>query len=309
MLGLKVEIIVPWLSHAVFFMPIEADTIKSVSALLYERALKKIPDDTRSVLAQAQHRETDVTARHTIMMMVESADLAHQQGSLVCSDVGIPTYSVKIGTRVQFSGKVRQAITDGFAELVANIQPPILKMVTHPLTHARSYAGKDIPIVAYDLIDDADYMDIVCSPKAMGTGRWEAAETFVYPTIEQAEKYVLDVILRAGSQPCLPIVVGVGIGGTLDHATKLAKEAMLRPHGIAHPDPMLAGMERRLLEAINQMGLGAMGTSGDCSAMAVNVDYSAGHGFVPIAVSLNCWINRRTAARIHHDGRVEMLYE
>jgi fumarate hydratase subunit alpha len=185
MLELKVEIIFPWLKHSRFFMPIDAATIKSVSALLYERALKKIPDDTRGVLAQAQHRETDATARHTIMMMVESADLAHQQGSLVCSDVGIPTYSVKIGTRVQFSGKVRQAITDGFAELVANIQPPILKMVTHPLTHARSYAGKDIPIVAFDLIDDADYMDIVCSPKAMGTGRWEAAETFVYPTIEQ----------------------------------------------------------------------------------------------------------------------------
>ena len=90
MLGLKVEIILPWLSHAVFFMPIEADTIKSVSALLYERALKKIPDDTRSVLAQAQHRETDPTARHTIMMMVESADLAHQQGSLVFAMSAFP---------------------------------------------------------------------------------------------------------------------------------------------------------------------------------------------------------------------------
>ncbi len=290
-------------------MPINSDTIKTVTAALYRRSLTKIPDDTHAVLAQARERETDETARRTIMMMLDSADAAAHTGQLVCSDVGIPTYSVKIGTRVQFTGAVRQAITDGFAELAATMDPPILKMVTHPLTHQRSHAGKDIPIVSFDLIDGADYMDIVCSPKAMGTGRWEAVEAFVYPTVEDVEKYVLDVVLRAGSQPCLPIVVGVGIGGTFDHAARLAKEAMLRPHATPQPDPMLAGMEARLLDAINQMGFGAMGTGGDCSAMAVNIDYSASHGFVPVAVCFNCWINRRTAARIHGDGRVETLHE
>lgn len=290
-------------------MPIDSATIKSVTASLYKRALKKIPDDTRAVLARAGDRETDPTARRTFTLMLESADAAARDGQLVCSDVGIPTYSIKIGTRVQFNGPVRQAITEGFAELAANMDPPILKMVTHPLTHERSHAGKDIPIVAFDVIDDADYMDIVCAPKAMGTGRWEAVEAFVYPTVEEVEKYVLDVVLLAGSQPCLPIVVGVGIGGTFDQATRLAKEAVLRPHGQQQPDPLLAGIERRLLDAINQMGFGAMGTGGDNSAMAVNVDYSASHGFVPVAVSFNCWINRRTAARIHGDGRVETLYE
>lgn len=290
-------------------MPIDSATIKAVTASLYERSLKKIPDDTRAVLSRAGEIETNATARRTFTMMLESADAAAGEGKLVCSDVGIPTYSVKIGTRVQFAGPVRQAITDGFAELAANMNPPILKMVTHPLTHERSYAGKDIPIVSFDLIDDADYMDIVCAPKAMGTGRWEAVEAFVYPTEEDVEKYVLDVVLRAGSQPCLPIVVGVGIGGTFDQATRLAKEAVLRPHGRPQPDAQLARMEKRLLDAINQLGFGAMGTGGDTSAMAVNIDYSASHGFVPVAVCFNCWINRRTAARIHGDGRVETLYE
>lgn len=294
------------LPHA---MPITSATIRAVTASLYERSLKKIPDDTRAVLGKASERETDPTARRTFKMMLESADNAAGNGQLICSDVGIPTYSVKIGTRVQFDGPVRQAMVDGLADMAANIDPPILKMVTHPLTHERSYAGKDIPIVSFDVIDDADYMDIVCAPKAMGTGRWEAVEAFVYPSVEDVEKYVLDVILRAGSQPCLPIVVGVGIGGTFDQATRLAKEAVLRPHGKPQTDPLLAGIETRLLDAINQMGFGAMGTGGDCSAMAVNVDYSASHGFVPVAVCLNCWINRRTAARIHSDGRVEMHYE
>jgi len=289
-------------------MPISSATIRAVTASLYERALQKVPDDTRAVLDRVSACETDPLAHRTFMMMLESADSAAHQGQLVCSDVGIPTYSVKIGTRVQFDGPVRQAMVDGLADMVANSNPPILKMVTHPLTHERSYAGKDIPLVSFDVIDDADYMDMVCAPKAMGTGRWEAVEAFVYPTAEDVETYVLNVVLRAGSQPCLPIVVGVGIGGTFDQATRLAKEAVLRPHGIPQPDPLLADMEQRLLDAINQMGFGAMGTGGDCSAMAVHVDYSASHGFVPVAVCLNCWINRRTAARIHGDGRVEMLY-
>lgn len=300
-------------SHAVLLqatsMPIDSATIKAVTANLYERSLKKIPNDTRAVLAKTGALETNPTARRTFAMMLESADTAASKGQLVCSDVGIPTYSIKVGTRVQFSGPVRQAITEGFAELAATMNPPILKMVTHPLTHERSYAGKDIPLVSFDLVDDVDYMDIVCAPKAMGTGRWEAVEAFVYPTEEDVEKYVLDVVLRAGSQPCLPIVVGVGIGGTFDQATRLAKESVLRPHGKAQLDPQLARMEKRLLDAINQLGFGAMGTGGDTSAMAVNIDYSASHGFVPVAVCFNCWINRRTAARIHGDGRVEMLYE
>ena len=288
-------------------MPISSAVIESVTAALYERSLKKIPDDTRAVLAKAGAGETDSTARRTFAIMLQSADAAAGAGELVCSDVGLPTYSIKIGTRVQFDGPVRRAITDGFAKLAATMQPPILQMITHPLTHVRGHAGKDIPLVSFDLIDDADYMDIVCAPKAMGTGRWEAIEAFVYPSVEDVEKYVLDIVLRAGSQPCLPIVVGVGIGGTFDHAARLAKEAVLRPFARTQPDALLAGMEKRLLDAINQMGFGAMGTGGDTSAMAVNIEYSASHGFVPVAVCFNCWINRRTAARIHHDGRVEYL--
>ncbi len=286
-------------------MPIDSDLIKSVTASLYERSLKKIPDDTRDVLAAKQAAETGETARHTLTIMLQSADAANRNGELVCTDVGIPTYSIKIGTKVQFNGPVRKAIVDGFADLAKNINPPILKMVTNPLTQERSYAGKDMPIVSFDVIDDADYMEIVCAPKAMGTGRWEAIDAFVYPTHEQIEKFVLDTVMRAGSQPCLPIVVGVGIGGTFDYAAKMAKEMVLRPFGKKNPEPILEAMEKRLLDAINKMGFGPMGTGGDASAMAVNIDYAASHGFVPIAVCFNCWINRRTSARIYNDGRVE----
>lgn len=288
-------------------MTITSEQIAQITADLYEWSLKKVPNDMTAALREAVPRESNPTGRKTLTIMLKSADVAQSTGGLVCTDVGIPTYSIKIGTRVSFDGPVRQAITEGFARMVARSDPPILKMVTNPLTHERSYEGKDMPIVTFDVLDDADYVDITCAPKALGTGRWEAIETFVYPSLETIENYVLETILKAGSQPCPPIVVGVGIGGTFDHAARIAKEAVLRPFGQVNPEPVLAGMEARLLAAINQLGFGPMGTGGDTTAMAVHINYSASHGFVPVAVSLNCWINRRTRARLHADGRVERV--
>ena len=286
-------------------MPITSELIRSVTAALYERSLKKIPEDTKAVLRQATTQDSSDTARKTLTIMLKSADAAEQRNQLICTDVGIPVYSLKIGTQVRFVGAVRQAMVDGLADLAAHIQPPILKMVTNPLTHQRGYAGKNMPLLSFDIMDDADYVEISCAPKAMGSGRWEALETFVYPTLEDIETYVLEVVMKAGSQPCPPIVVGVGIGGTFDYAARMAKQQILRPFGQINPEPILASMEQRLLTAINSLGFGPMGTGGDTTAMAVHIDYAASHGFMPVAVALNCWINRRTGARIHNDGSVE----
>ena len=285
-------------------MTISSDLIRKVTAQMYEWSLKQIPDDTRAALQGFESTESNPVGKKTLSIMLKSADAAKAGSQLVCSDVGVPVYSLKIGTQARFEGNVRQAITDGFADLVASINPPILQMVTHPLTHKRSYAAPGMPIISCDIVDDADYVEITCSPKAMGSGRWAALEIFVYPSMDQIEQYVMDCVLRAGSQACPPIVVGVGIGGTFDYAAKMAKEATLRPHGVASDDPMVAALEARLLRAINATGFGPMGTGGDSTAMAVNVNISHGHGFVPIAVCFNCWINRRTRVRIHNSGEV-----
>jgi fumarate hydratase subunit alpha len=177
--------------------------------------------------------------------------------------------------------------------------------VTNPLTLERGYKGKDMPLVTFDVIDGADYVEITCSPKALGSGRWAALEIFTFPDLATIEKYVMEVVLKAGSQHCPPVVIGVGIGGTFDYATKMAKEAVLRPFGQRHGEPMVADMERRLLEAVNMTGFGPMGTGGDSTAMEVHVEYAAGHGFTPVAVCFNCWINRRARARIYQSGQVE----
>lgn len=288
-------------------MAITYETIKSVSARLYERSLKRIPEDTQRALRDAAQRDRNETARHTLRLMIQSADAAQQSGHFVCSDAGIPVFFVRVGTQAQFSGSVRGAISDGFDELVASIQPPLLPHVTNPLTLERGYKGKGMPIVTFDMVDGADFVDITCSPKALGSGRWAALEIFSFPDLRTIEKFVLDTVVRAGSQPCPPVVIGVGIGGTFDYAAKMAKEATLRPIGQPNPEPMLREMEARLAKAVNKTGFGPMGTGGDSTTMGVHIEYAAGHGFTPVAVCFNCWINRRTRALLYNDGRVETV--
>jgi fumarate hydratase subunit alpha len=283
------------------------DAVKSLTAQLYEWSLKKIPEDTKLALKQAAETETHEGARKLLAMMMKSARRAEETDRLVCSDSGVPVYFVKIGTAVTFDGDIKQAISDGFDHLVATIDPPILKHVTNPLTGERSYKGKDMPIVSYDLISGADYLDITCSPKALGSGRWAALEIFTFPKLEEIERYVMECVLKAGSQHCPPVIIGVGIGGTFDHCAKLAKLATLRPLGEPNAEPVLADMEERLTKAVNKTGFGPMGTGGDTTTLGVHVEYSSGHGFTPVAVCFNCWINRRTRARLYDDGRVERI--
>lgn len=288
-------------------MAITPELIQSVTKQLYDRSLRQIPSDTRKALVGASGAEPNTTAQHTLRLMLKSADAAAQQNHFVCSDAGVPVYFVKVGTQARLTGGLRQAITDGFAELVAKIDPPLLPHVTHPLTLERGYAGKGMPIVTFDVVDGCDHIEITCSPKALGSGRWAALEIFSFPDLATIEGFVIDTVIRAGAQTCPPVVVGVGIGGTFDYAAKMAKEGTLRPIGSCHPESMVAAMEKRLVEAVNMTGFGPMGTGGASTAMAVHVDYCAGHGFTPVAVAFNCWINRRTRARLYNDGSVEFL--
>lgn len=288
-------------------MTIGYDITKQVARDLYGWALKKVPDDTQLALHRAEQNETNPASRRTLSFMQAAARAAETENRHVCSDAGFPTYFVSIGTEARLGKGFRRAFSDGFAELVATIEPPILKFITHPLTLERSYEGKDMPIVSFDIVEDSDFVEIICAPKALGSGRWAALKVFSYPSLAEIEAYIMECVLEAGSQHCPPVIIGVGIGGSFDHAAKLAKKGTLRRIGELHPDPMVAAMEERLLAAVNTTGFGPMGTGGDTTALAVHVDYSSGHGFVPVAVCFNCWINRRTAARIANDGTVTRI--
>jgi len=280
------------------------EMVKSTAAELYGSCLKKIPEDTKDALRKAHDAETHDGAKKILALMLRSAQSAETTDRHVCSDAGVPVYFIKIGTAARLEGDIRKAISDGFDYLVATIDPPILKHVTNPLTRERGYKGKDMPIVSFDLVDGADYVEITCSPKALGSGRWAALEIFSFPELEVIEKYVMDCVLKAGSQHCPPVVIGVGIGGTFEYCAKLASLATLRPYGQHNPEPVIADMEQRLLQAVNKTGFGPMGTGGDTTALAVNIEYASGHGFTPVAVAFNCWINRRAGARLYNNGEI-----
>lgn len=281
--------------------------IRRLGGELFNRAVRRVPDDTVHALRQAMERERTETARKTLAMQLHSAELAAERNAFVCSDNGIPVYFVRLGSESPIRADFKAALKAGYEALVENVQPPFLPHVTNPLTRERSHTGKGVPIVTFDQEGGVDWVEIVCSPKALGSGRWAALELFTFPSIAEIEAYVLDVAIRAGGQHCPPVAVGVGIGGTFDYAAKLAKEATLRPLGTPHTDPEVAAMEDRLARAINALGYGPMGTGGDTTTLGVHVEWCAGHGFTPVAVAFNCWINRRSRVRIHPGGDVEWI--
>ncbi|MEQ8366253.1 MAG: fumarate hydratase [Roseicyclus sp.] len=286
-------------------MAITDDMIFEATKQLYSRSLRKVPEDAKAALAAAMQTETNETARRTLELQLKSAELAERKDRFVCSDSGVPVYFVKIGSKAELACDFKAAIRAGYEELVETIEPPLLKHVTNPLTLERGYHGKDMPIVTYDFESGVDYVEMTCSPKALGSGRWAALELFTFPSLEEIETYVLDVAIKAGAQHCPPVVMGVGIGGTFDHCAGLAKKQTLRTIGERNPDPTLAAMEDRLTRAVNGLGFGPMGTGGDTTVLGVHIDFSSGHGFTPVAVCFNCWINRRTRVRIWGDGRME----
>ncbi len=237
--------------------------------------------------------------------MLKNAEMAEQRDSLVCQDTGIPFYYTKVGTRVEIDTDIKYAVSRRFEHLLKTKNPPVLGFITNSLSHERGYRGKRIPIVSLDLKHDADYIEMTCVPKGLGSGSLASFRAFGLVPIETIEEHTMECVLMAAGAVCPPIVLGIGIGGSIDQATKLTSEALLRPIGMGNLDPEISIMEEAILKVVNETGSGPMGLGGNTTALAVNIDVSAGHGFIPVAVSFNCWPNRRARARIHDDGKVE----
>ncbi len=185
------------------------------------------------------------------------------------------------------------------------MEPPVFPLATNPMTRERGYTGKGAPVISFDLVHDVDWVEMVCAPQGFGSEFWANIQFFNLPTVDVIEKFILDSVLRAGSRPCPPFTVGVGIGGSFDKAARMARMSLLRHIGERNREPQIALWEERLLDAVNQTGIGPMGIGGDTTALAVNVEVSSGHSSVPVAVCFNCWPNRRMRAKIHSDGRID----
>ena len=188
---------------------------------------------------------------------------------------------------------------------------PMRPMVVDPLTREDccDNTGVNVPLIHVELEEGLEYMEIKAMPKGAGSGYWGTL-TFLPPSagVAGVKKFVVDSVLRAGSNPCPPLIVGVGIGGPLEEVARLATVASCRPIDRPNPRPDLAALEKELCEALNMSKIGAMGVGGDTTVLGVNIETSGSHKpWLPVAVNINCWPGRKAVCRVYPDGRVEQV--
>ena len=277
----------------------------------YIRALCDLPPDVRDALKRAYEKETKPTAKEIFRAMFKAVEISDQKKTLICQDTGLPIYMVKIGAGFHWDGaELKARMYEGAKR--ATQEFPFRSSSTHPLTRVnpQTSVGVRLPVIYFDFIKDADYLDILMVPKGSGSENMSAMKMFTPAEgVSALKKFVLDTVVESGGNPCPPGVIGVGIGGTSDLVTRLAKEAIVRPVGQRNEDPELAKMEVELEEAINATGMGPMGLGGDITTLAVHIEMAYTHITQnPVAVNTQCWPARRSRVTIYPDGRVEYGY-
>jgi fumarate hydratase subunit alpha len=289
---------------AQFSYQLVEDTAKE----LYIRALKILPPDVRVALKKAYEKETNPTAKEMFNIIQANVEVADRDNMLICQDTGLPIYLVKVGSKFPVDGaRVAAALKEGAKR--ATLEHPFRGSSTHPVTRVnpQTSVGEGLPIIYWDFVSESDCLDLLMIPKGSGSENMSAMKMFIPADgVAVIKKFVVDTVLQSGSNPCPPGVIGVGIGGTADLVSKLAKEAIARPVGSHNHDPYFAKMEDELYEAINSLGVGPMGLGGDVTTLAVHIEWAHTHITQnPVAVNTQCWPARRARAKIYADGRVE----
>jgi fumarate hydratase subunit alpha len=282
--------------------------VEEVAKELYIRALKILPPDVREALKKAAVKEKNPTAQEIFKTILKNIEVADSQNVLICQDTGLPIYMVKVGSKFPIDGaQVAAALKEGAKR--ATVEHPFRSSSTHPITRVnpQTSVGEGLPIIYWDFVAESNYLDILMVPKGSGSENMSAMKMFIPADgVAVLKKFVVDTVLQSGSNPCPPGVIGVGIGGTADLVSKLAKEAIARPVGSHNHDPLFAKMEDELYEAINSLGFGPMGLGGTVSCLAVHIEWAHTHITQnPVAVNTQCWPARRARAKIYPDGKVE----
>ena len=288
--------------------PFDYKIVEETAKELYIRALKILPPDVREALKKASAKETQPTAKEIFQTILRNVEVSDQKDMLICQDTGLPIYLVKVGSQFPFDGaKVSAALKEGAKR--ATLEHPFRGSSTHPVTrmNPQTSVGEGLPIIYWDFVADSDCLDILMVPKGSGSENMSAMKMFIPADgVAAVKKFVVDTVLQSGSNPCPPGIIGVGIGGTADLVTKLAKEAIARPVGSHNHDPLFAKMEDELYEAINSLGIGPMGLGGAVTTLAVHIEWAHTHITQnPVAVNTQCWPARRARGKIYPNGKVE----
>jgi tartrate/fumarate subfamily iron-sulfur-dependent hydro-lyase alpha chain len=286
------------------------EDVAEVAAALYKKALTDLPPDVRGAIGRAREKET-AGARRRLDVMVKAVDISDRTGIIVCQDTGICVYFVRLGTGFTVNGaRLVESLREGVAR--ATRRHDLRSSVVHPLTRVnrQDNTGVGIPDVHVEFVDGSDELEILLVPKGSGSENMSFM-TMLSPAdgVAGVKRFILDSVVKAGPRPCPPTIVGVGLGGTADLCAGLAKRAILRPVGDPHPEPEIAALEKELLDALNETGIGPQGLGGATTAFAVHIEYAATHiSMNPVAVNIQCWRGERARATVSADGAVSYGY-
>ncbi len=271
---------------------IDANLITDTVAQMCVEANCRLNPDIRAALESGLESETNGTARDVLENIIKNADIAAEEELPICQDTGMAVFFVKIGQDVHITGgSFNDAINEGVRR---GYESGYLRksVVADPVR--RGNTGDNTPAIIHTEITDGENIEITIAPKGFGSENMSAIK-MLKPSegLEGIIDFVVKTAVDAGSNPCPPIVVGVGIGGSFEKAAIMAKQALLREADSENPDPYYAELEKTLLEKINKSGIGPQGFGGRTTALAVNVETFPTHiAGMPCAVNISCHVTR-----------------
>ncbi len=273
--------------------------MREISAQKITETVKKLcieanchlTEDVKNCIRCKRNEESWQAAKDVLDRIIENFEIADQQDQPVCQDTGVACVFLKIGQDVHVDGSIEDAVNEGVRQGYG--EGYLRKSVVRdPLDRVNT--GDNTPaMIYYDLVA-GDQIEITVAPKGFGSENMSKI-AMLRPSdgIDGVRNFVLRAVEEAGPNPCPPIVVGVGVGGTFDKAAFLAKKALLRSLDERNADPFYAKLEEELLEGINSLGIGPQGFGGRTTALAVNIEKFPTHiAGLPVAVNINCHVAR-----------------
>lgn len=277
---------------------VSCDTITETVRKLFLEANTDLEEDVLSAIEKSLAREESDLGRYALDRIVENAMIAREQSVPLCQDTGLAVLFVELGQDVHivggdFNGAVQEGVRRAYEEGYFR------KSVCDPLT--RQNTGDNTPAVIHVEIVSGHNIKIMAMPKGGGSENMSSC-TMLLPAagIEGLKKHVVETVVRAGSKPCPPVIVGVGVGGSMEESAVLAKKALLRPVGQHNAtDNRLPAVESEILEEINRCGIGPQGYGGRITALAVHMEMMPCHiASLPVTVNIQCHVARHKEAVI-----------
>ena len=261
---------------------------ETVSALLQE-ACYRLADDVTAALRRAEEREESPAARNVLSRLLENADAAARDAIPLCQDTGMAVVFMELGQDAHIvGGDLYEAVQEGVRRAYA--EGYLRKSVVDRPFSARINTRDNTPAVIHTAIVPGDRLKITALAKGFGS---ENMSRLAMLPPAKGRAGIVDFVVRsvdeAGANPCPPVIVGVGIGGTAEKCLLLAKEALLRRVGDPHPDPEIAALEAEILKRVNELGIGSMGYGGRITALAVHCEVFPTHiASLPVSVNMQC---------------------